>query len=65
MNRIAQRSKEFLLSESGPTTVEYAVMITLIIAVCILSIRMLGFSVRDIFFLVFNSLTDVEVDNGM
>ncbi len=65
MNTIVQRSKEFLVSESGPTTVEYAVMISLIIAVCILSIQLLGVSVRDIFFLVFNSLADVDVDNGM
>jgi pilus assembly protein Flp/PilA len=31
--------KNFLCDESGPTAVEYAVMLSLIVAVCLISIR--------------------------
>jgi pilus assembly protein Flp/PilA len=34
--------KQFLLSEDGPTAVEYAVMLALIIVVCLVSIQALG-----------------------
>jgi pilus assembly protein Flp/PilA len=34
--------KRFLLSEDGPTAVEYAVMLALIIVVCLVSIQALG-----------------------
>ena len=34
-----QHLKKFLSDESGPTAVEYAVMLSLIVAVCLLSIR--------------------------
>ena len=34
--------KRFRLSEDGPTAVEYAVMLALIIVVCLVSIQALG-----------------------
>jgi pilus assembly protein Flp/PilA len=34
--------KRFLSSEDGPTAVEYAVMLALIIVVCLVSIQALG-----------------------
>ena len=37
----------FLLSEDGPTSVEYAVMLAMIIAVCFSSILLLGEATSD------------------
>ncbi|MFP6762784.1 MAG: Flp family type IVb pilin [Planctomycetaceae bacterium] len=42
MNRFAAGVKKFLVSEDGPTAVEYAVMMALIIVVCIGTITTLG-----------------------
>ena len=41
------RLKHFLRSEDGPTVVEYAVMIALIIAVCIGAITLVGGGTYD------------------
>ena len=41
--------KRFLADESGPTAVEYAVLIMLIILVCLLSIQVFGVSVDNSF----------------
>jgi pilus assembly protein Flp/PilA len=42
MTRLARRVAEFWKSEDGPTAVEYAVMLALIIVVCLGSIAVLG-----------------------
>ena len=42
MKAMLARTKEFIKSEDGPTTVEYAVMLALIIAVAIGTIGVLG-----------------------
>ena len=42
MRKFAQRMVEFLQREDGPTAVEYAVMLALIIVVCITAITTLG-----------------------
>jgi pilus assembly protein Flp/PilA len=42
MNKIARKMVEFLKKEDGPTAVEYAVMLALIIVVCIAAITSLG-----------------------
>jgi len=42
MNVIRKSILQFLRDEDGPTAVEYAVMLALIIVVCIVSIRTLG-----------------------
>jgi pilus assembly protein Flp/PilA len=47
--RILSRAKALLLDEFGPTAVEYAVMLALIIAVCIAAITALGQSVNGTF----------------
>ena len=44
MNTMITRVREFLTSEDGPTAVEYAVMLALIITVCVTVIRALGAS---------------------
>jgi pilus assembly protein Flp/PilA len=42
MQRLTQSVKNFLQREDGPTAVEYAVMLALIIIVCIVSIQAIG-----------------------
>jgi len=39
----------FVRREDGPTAVEYAVMLALIIVVCIAAITTLGINARDVF----------------
>ena len=42
MKNLAAKLKRFLKSEDGPTAVEYAVMLSLIIVVCLTSVRSIG-----------------------
>lgn len=49
MNMIAKRMVEFLKKEDGPTAVEYAVMLALIIVVCIAAITALGTNASQTF----------------
>ena len=42
MRRFSQALVGFLKDESGPTAVEYAVMLALIIVVCITTVAVLG-----------------------
>ena len=42
MRTLAQRVVNFLKREDGPTAVEYAVMLALIIVVCITAIQTIG-----------------------
>lgn len=49
MNRLAQMVRRFLVSEDGPTAVEYAVMLALIIIVCLTAIRSVGTSANSTF----------------
>ena len=42
MNKLGQFAVNFLTNEDGPTAVEYAVMLALIIVVCIGAITTLG-----------------------
>ncbi len=48
--------KRFLKSEDGPTAVEYAVMLALIIVVCLVAIQGLGTSTNNTFNNAANSL---------
>jgi pilus assembly protein Flp/PilA len=49
MKKMLARVKQFLTSEDGPTAVEYAVMLALIIVVCIAAISSLGSSASNTF----------------
>ena len=49
MRSIAQTLVSFLKKEDGPTAVEYAVMLALIIVVCIAAITTLGSNANDTF----------------
>ena len=41
--------KQFLISEDGPTAVEYAVMLALIIVVCLTAIQAVGTNAKATF----------------
>ena len=49
MNKIVKNVVEFIKKEDGPTAVEYAVMLALIIVVCIAAITTLGSNSNDTF----------------
>jgi pilus assembly protein Flp/PilA len=49
MKSFATKLRRFLVSEDGPTAVEYAVMLALIICVCLAAITTLGTSANSIF----------------
>jgi pilus assembly protein Flp/PilA len=53
---IRQSVVKFLRDESGPTAVEYAVMLALIIVVCIASITALGSNANNTFSFVSNKI---------
>jgi pilus assembly protein Flp/PilA len=42
MKKFAKKVQQFLVSEDGPTAVEYAVMLALIVIVCLTAIRAIG-----------------------
>jgi len=42
MRKLCEAARQFLAAEDGPTAVEYAVMLALIIVVCIAAITTLG-----------------------
>ena len=49
MNRLMRNVVAFLKKEDGPTAVEYAVMLALIIVVCIAAITTLGSNANNTF----------------
>lgn len=49
MRRIKDSLFTFLCEEDGPTAVEYAVMLALIIVVCLISITALGTNANNTF----------------
>jgi pilus assembly protein Flp/PilA len=49
MKRLFAPFAQFLRAEDGPTAVEYAVMLALIIVVCIAAITTLGTNARSTF----------------
>jgi pilus assembly protein Flp/PilA len=56
LSRLAQAAVHFLKREDGPTAVEYAVMLALIIVVCIAAITSLGTNANATFTSVSNTL---------
>jgi len=42
MRSLALKMRQFLVSEDGPTAVEYAVMLALIVIVCLTAITAIG-----------------------
>jgi pilus assembly protein Flp/PilA len=56
MRQLGQFMVEFLKAEDGPTAVEYAVMLALIIVVCLVAITALGTSANATFGTVGNKI---------
>jgi pilus assembly protein Flp/PilA len=56
MQRFINQLRRFLNSESGPTAVEYAVMLALIVVVCLAAIRSVGTNAKTTFNNVANSI---------
>jgi pilus assembly protein Flp/PilA len=57
MKALALSVKRFIVSEDGPTAVEYAVMLALIIVVCITAITAIGTNANATFNNVASNLT--------
>ena len=57
MQNLKSRVRRFLVSEDGPTAVEYAVMLALILVACIVIVTTLGTSVSGTFSRVNGSLS--------
>lgn len=56
MQAFALKVKRFLKSEDGPTAVEYAVMLALIVIVCLTAIQSIGSNANSTFQKVATSL---------
>ena len=56
MQKLGQLAIDFLRREDGPTAVEYAVMLALIIVVCIAAITTLGTTTNSTFSFVGSSI---------
>ena len=59
MKLFAQKVQRFLVSEDGPTAVEYAVMLALIVIVCLTAITSVGTAAKKTFSNVATSMTPV------
>jgi pilus assembly protein Flp/PilA len=57
MKSLAVKMQRFLVSEDGPTAVEYAVMLALIVIVCLTAISSIGQKAKNTFSNVANSLS--------
>jgi len=57
MKWLASKVHRFLVAEDGPTAVEYAVMLALIIIVCLAAISSIGTQANATFTEVANSLS--------
>jgi pilus assembly protein Flp/PilA len=56
MKSLNLKMKRFLVSEDGPTAVEYAVMLALIVVVCLTAIRAVGTNANATFQSIANAL---------
>jgi len=59
MRSLAQKMRRFLVSEDGPTAVEYAVMLALIVIVCLTAITAIGTNASGTFNKVASSVKSV------
>ena len=56
MKSLVQKVQRFLISEDGPTAVEYAVMLALIVIVCLTAISSVGKNASSTFKKIANSI---------
>ncbi len=57
MKEFALSVKKFIVSEDGPTAVEYAVMLALIVVVCLTAIQAIGTNANTTFTTVGSKLS--------
>ncbi len=64
MSRFTKALVNFIKDESGPTAVEYAVMLALIIVVCITAIGVLGTNANNTFSFVGDTIGNSGAGGG-
>ena len=64
MKYFAQKVQRFLASEDGPTAVEYAVMLALIVVVCITAIQAIGQNANTTFDGIRGTIEDANTEGG-
>ncbi|MGA2616315.1 MAG: Flp family type IVb pilin [Thermoguttaceae bacterium] len=57
MRPLALNLRRFLVSEDGPTAVEYAVMLSLIVVACLTAITSIGTNASTAFTMIANSIS--------
>jgi pilus assembly protein Flp/PilA len=57
MRKLLTKLRRFIVSEEGPTAVEYAVMLALIVVVCLAAVRSIGTNAKTTFTTIANSLS--------
>ncbi|HEX3998874.1 MAG TPA: Flp family type IVb pilin [Pirellulales bacterium] len=57
MKNFASKVRRFMVSEDGPTAVEYAVMLALIVIVCLSAISTLGTNAKTTFLNIGSSVS--------
>ena len=60
MKKFANKVTRFLKSEDGPTAVEYAVMLALIVIVCLTAIQAVGTNASSAFNDIANDIEDAR-----
>ena len=63
MKSFAQKVQRFLKSEDGPTAVEYAVMLALIVIVCLTAIQAIGQNASSAFQDIADDINDARSGN--
>ena len=60
MKKFTKFVKNFLVSEDGPTAVEYAVMLALIVVVCLTAIQAVGTNAANTFNDIASDISDAR-----
>jgi pilus assembly protein Flp/PilA len=63
MHRLTSKVSRFLKSEDGPTAVEYAIMLALIVVVCLTAIQAVGRNASATFTDISRDLNDARKGN--
>ena len=63
MKSVMTKVSRFLKSEDGPTAVEYAIMLALIVIVCLTAIQAVGTAANDAFNNVSTQMTGLGIGN--
>lgn len=64
MQSLVQKVQNFLVSEDGPTAVEYAVMLALIVIVCLTAIQAIGTQANATFTKIGDDMLDANTTGG-